>query len=251
VAENGYQKRTRSVEGVLQRLGLHRRTLLKVAKRFGMVDVLAKVVPERIQQMVPTQQGFKRNQKMNAVELDETKAMASSQGPIYVNPDFDVEAVTEELIADLEAVEDEEGKLFTGVYRGDEVYHGPYVEKGPEVVVDQRPGVHVNDGMGGGEIQTLPDRWEAENTPHGIFLASGPDFQHNGQLSEMSILDIAPTLLVAHGCDVPTDMRGEVLDVFEEGRTWGERDPIDLGDGVGVRDDDEVAERLQQLGYME
>ena len=79
-------------------------------------------------------------------------------------------------------VADDEGSLFTDVHRGEDVYTGSFVSEGPEIVVDQRPGVHVNDGIGGGQIQTKPDRWAAENTRSGIFLASGPSFDAQGEI---------------------------------------------------------------------
>ncbi|WP_136715840.1 alkaline phosphatase family protein [Halorientalis salina] len=251
LAENGYQVRGRTVEDVLQTLGLDRERLLQVAKRAGVVDVLANVVPERIQQLVPQREGVKRNRKLEAIDVEQSKVLASGQGPVYINPRFDVESVREQLMADLREVSDEQGPLFTAVHRGEDVYNGPYVDSAPEVVVDQRPGVHVNDGIGGGEIQTGPDRWAAENTPHGIFLTSGPDFADRGELDRISILDMAPTLLAASGCDVPSDMRGEVLPVFDDDRSWDRRDPITLDEADGDRGSDAVTERLQQLGYME
>jgi predicted AlkP superfamily phosphohydrolase/phosphomutase len=128
---------------------------------------------------------------------------------------------------------------------------GYVVSGGPDVVVDQRPGVHVNDGMGGGAVQTEPDRWAAENTPTGIFVANGPDIRERGEIDEIDIRDIAPTILAGHGLDVPTDMDGEVLDVFTERPEVGTRDPIAHDDVGGPGDDEEVAERLKQLGYME
>ncbi|MUV88721.1 nucleotide pyrophosphatase [Halapricum sp. CBA1109] len=250
LAENGYQTRTTTAEDYFQTVGLTRENALAVAKRLGMVDLLATVVPERIQQMVPQEAGVKRGRKLEAIDLPKTKAVASSQGPIYLNHDFDVEAVREQLMADLREVEDEHGPIFTEVYRGEDIYNGPYVEEAPEVVVEQRPGVHVNDGMGGGEITTEPARWAAENTNTGIFVASGPDFQQRGEIDRISILDIAPTVLASLGCDVPTDMRGEVLDVFVEDPDVGERDP--LVDAARTDDaGEEVSERLKQLGYME
>jgi predicted AlkP superfamily phosphohydrolase/phosphomutase len=160
------------------------------------------------------------------------------------------ESVRDQLIADLEAVEDSEGKVFDGVYKGEEVYSGEYVDEGPEVVVDMRDGVHVNDGIGGGQIQTAPDRWAAENTRNGIFLASGPDFASEGEIDQISITDMAPTILAAHGVDIPTDMVGEVLPIHSEEPDIGERDPIDIG-SRGEGTSEEVADRLQQLGYME
>jgi predicted AlkP superfamily phosphohydrolase/phosphomutase len=251
LAENGYQARERTVEDVLRPLGLDRENLLGIAKRVGAVDLLAKIVPERLQQLVPQRAGLKRSRKLEAIDLDRTKAVASAQGPIYLNPDFDVERVREDLMADLRDVTDEDGPLFTAVERGEDVYSGPYVDEGPEIVVDQRPGVHVNDGVGGGTIRSGPDRWAAENTPHGIFVASGPDFEPAGELDRISIRDIAPTLLAAQDCDVPTDMTGDVLPILSGERDWERRDPITLEAGAGGDEADAVEDRLKQLGYME
>jgi predicted AlkP superfamily phosphohydrolase/phosphomutase len=251
LAENGYQSRTRTVEDVLRPLGLDRENALQVAKRLGIVDTLAAIVPERIQQLVPQSDGLKRGRKLDAIDLDRTRAVASGQGPIYVNPAFDVESVKEELMADLRTVEDEDGPIFTAVHDGRELYSGPHVEAAPDIVIDQRPGVHVNDGIGGGDIMSGPDRWAAENTPHGIFVANGPDFATRGELDRISILDIAPTILVAHGLDVPTDMDGEVLPILRGDPDWSDREPITLGDRAESEGQETVENRLKQLGYME
>ncbi|MFW6018637.1 MAG: alkaline phosphatase family protein, partial [Halapricum sp.] len=250
LAENGYQARTRSVGSAFQQVGLTRENALAIAKRLGMVEFLSRVVPERVQQLVPQEAGVKRGQKLDAIDLPNTRAVASAQGPIYVNPAYDVDSVVDSLIEDLRTIEDEHGRIFTNVYRGEEVYSGPYVDEAPEVVVEQRPGVHVNDGIGGGEITTEPARWAAENTNTGIFLASGPSFETGGQREQISITDIAPTVLASAGCAVPTDMRGGVLDVFVDDPDVETRDPLE---SAGLQSDagEEVSERLKQLGYME
>jgi predicted AlkP superfamily phosphohydrolase/phosphomutase len=251
LTENGYQTRKQTIEDFLRPLGLNRENVLRVAKRMGVVDFLSQTIPEQLQQMVPQNAGIKRGRKLEAIDLDQTKAVASAQGPIYLNPAFDTEAVREELIADLQTVSDSEGELFTAVHRGEDVYTGPYVEDGPEIVVDQRPGIHVNDGIGGGEIQTGPDRWAAENTPNGIFVANGPDIESHGEREAISILDIAPTLLAGVGSDIPTDMRGEILPIFESEPSTGSRDPIHLDEDDDRGHSEEVEDRLKQLGYME
>jgi predicted AlkP superfamily phosphohydrolase/phosphomutase len=251
LAANGYQSRQRTVEDLLRTVGLDRENVLRLAKRAGAVDFLRRTVPERLQQLVPQRAGAKRGRKLEAIDLDGTRAVASSQGPIYLNPAFDTDGLRDELIADLRAVSDEDGALFTAVHRGEDVYTGPYVEDGPEIVVDQRPGVHVNDGIGGGSIRTGPDRWAAENTPHGIFVANGPDFDAPGEIEPISILDIAPTLLATVGSDIPTDMHGEVLPIFAEHPSWGTRDPIAIDRIDAKRHSERVTNRLKQLGYME
>ncbi len=250
LARNGYQARSRSIDGYFRRLGLTRENALAAAKRLGMVDALATVVPERVQRLVPQEAGLKRGRKLDAVDLPNTKAVASSQGPIYLNPAFDVEAVRERLMADLRTVEDDRGPIFTGVHRGEDVYTGPYVEDAPEIVVEQRPGVHVNDGMGGGEVTTAPDRWAAENTNTGIFVASGPDIDATGERAPIDITDIAPTILAGMGCAVPTDVRGDVLDIFVADPDPEIRDPLTDPDREAAVSG-EVSDRLEQLGYME
>ena len=249
LAQNGYQARTRTVEDYFQQVGLNRENALALAKRLGIVDLLDTVVPERLQQLVPQESGVKRGRKLDAVDLPNTQAVASGQGPVYLTPGFE-ESLRDQLIADLETVEDEHGPIFTNVYKGEAVYNGPHVDEAPEIVVEQRPGVHVNDGMGGGEVMTAPDRWAAENTNTGIFVANGPDFAAKGQRERISILDLAPTVLASLGCDVPTDMRGEVLDVFVEDPEVSEREPLTDTSRRSTAGD-EVADRLQQLGYME
>jgi predicted AlkP superfamily phosphohydrolase/phosphomutase len=250
LAENGYQTRTGSVDTYFQQVGLTRENALAVAKRLRMVNLLSKVVPERVQQLIPQEAGVKRSRKLDAIDLPNTKAVASSQGPIYVNPTYDVDEVAESLIEDLQGLEDEHGPLFTNVYRGEDIYNGPYVEEAPEVVVEQRPGVHVNDGMGGGEITTEPARWAAENTNTGIFVAAGPSFEVSGEREQISITDIAPTVLANAGCAIPTDIRGEVLDIFVDEPDVETREPLS-GDGRRSTAGEDVTERLEQLGYME
>ncbi len=251
LAENGYQTRTRTVEDLLGSVGLDRETVLAVAKRFGLVETLATIVPERLQQLVPQAAGVKRGRKLEAIELADTQAVASGQGPIYINPAFDLESVRDRLMADLRELEDQHGPLFTAVHRGEELYSGPFVETAPEIVVDQRPGVHVNDGIGGGTVMSGPDRWAAENTPYGMFVANGPAFEPQGELDRVSILDIAPTILSAHGVAIPEDMDGTIIDTLSGDIPAQRQEPISLDERTGSTEQETVEERLQQLGYME
>jgi predicted AlkP superfamily phosphohydrolase/phosphomutase len=251
LAREGYLTKRTTVEDHFQRVGLTRENALALAKRFGLVEFLAETVPERIQRLVPQEAGAKRQRKLEKVDLDSTVAVASGQGPIYVHPDADVERVVADLLADLRAVTDDAGDpLFDGVYRAEEVYSGPYATAGPAVVLDMRSGVHVNDGLGGGEVQAEPDRWAAENVRQGIFAAKGPGIREAGDIGPVRITDLAPTVLAGFGVDVPTDMVGDPLPIFTEERTVGTRDPIDPEDGH-VERHDQVADRLKQLGYME
>lgn len=254
LAAEGYLTKETTIEDVFQRVGLNRENALQLAKRLGLVNLLATYLPKSIQELVPQEAGIKRGRKLEKIVIEETRALASGQGPVYLNPDFDIEILQEDLITALEAATDEGGNpLFDGVYRANEVYTGSYLDRAPAVNVDQRAGVTVNDGMGGGCVYAEPKKWAAENTRQGIFVASGPDFTAEGNLGKTSILDIAPTVLGALGIDAPTDMEGEVLPTLaRDESTIGEQVPLSI-DSAGLRDktSEEVEDRLTQLGYME
>ena len=248
LAQEGYQERRRTIDDTLQAAGLNRENLLSLAKRAGVVDVLARVVPNRVQKLVPQQAGLKRERKLEAIDLDRTAAVASGQGPVYLTRAG--ENRRGELIDALSNVSDEHGPLFTAVHRGEDIYSGPHVDDAPEIVLNQRPGVHVNDGIGGGEVFSAPDRWAAENTPRGIFVANGPDYEARGENTRVEIVDIAPTVLSSFGCAVPTDMCGTVLPILAD-PSQERREPIERAAAERAERSVEVTDRLKQLGYME
>jgi hypothetical protein len=96
----------------------------------------------------------------------------------------------------------------------------------------------------------------------GILLARGPSFR-GGTIEGAHITDITPTVLHALGYRLPESMDGDVLDLFEPGTGPATRDPItyeytDTGDTStrgGIEGDeqkeDEVKNRLRELGYLE
>lgn len=102
--------------------------------------------------------------------------------------------------------------------------------------------------FGSGIILSAPDRWAAENTPQGIFVANGPSYQVRGEIDPIKIIDITSTVLACFGCDVPTDMSGSVLSIFEDNPSWDCREPIDIAVTSTADRLDEVAERLSDFG---
>jgi predicted AlkP superfamily phosphohydrolase/phosphomutase len=94
----------------------------------------------------------------------------------------------------------------------------------------------------------------------GVFLARGPSFR-TGELADAHITDIAPTVLHALGYDLPQAMTGDVLDVFDPDADAATRSPERYafvgGDAVteagveGDEQEDEVKDRLRELGYLE
>jgi predicted AlkP superfamily phosphohydrolase/phosphomutase len=133
--------------------------------------------------------------------------------------------------------------------RREDAYDGPYVEDAPEIVFDQRPGVHTSGAIGSNPVFADVGHWEAENVRTGLFLADGPAVETTGLDDSVSITDVAPTVLHSVDCPAPTDLDGSVLSLFDD-RPVETRDPIPYEE-AGSTSNGEVQQRLQDLGYLE
>lgn len=251
----GYLTTAHDVSNVFGRVGLTQERLTKFVNVLGIRD-LAKKAPDKVKSIFPQEEGAKREAKARMVNWEQSTALASGQGPVYVAENVDDrEDVIDSLVVKLQNLTTPAGQpVATQVYRGDEAYSGNYVDAGPDIVIEQAPGIHITDGIGNTEIFTEPTRWRAENNRNGIFLAHGPDVA-SSTLEEVSLLDVAPTLLHLNELPIPDDLDGDVIDVFNEDSGIDSndvtyRDPISLteGDSDGAA---AVEKRLEDLGYLD
>ena len=90
----------------------------------------------------------------------------------------------------------------------------------------------------------------------GIFVCSGPGIKQNGQIDDISVLDIAPTILAALGYPYADDMDGRIVsELFD---TPPQVETIPTYDKDIKRDrtiietgmDKEVRDKLKALGYV-
>ncbi|AEN05332.1 alkaline phosphatase family protein [Halolamina sp.] len=245
----GYLVTEGGASDAMSRFGINKKRLSKLAHRLGVHDVVTSLAPGQLTDSIPEdEEGFKREQKLEKVDWDRSKAVASGQGLVYVIDDD--EATVDELVADLESLADDDGDAIAReVFRREEAYTGPYVEDAPNVVFDQRPSVHTSGAIGSNPVFTEAGHWEAENVRTGLFLAEGPEVEAERLEETVSILDVAPTVLHSVDCPVPADLDGEPLPLFGD-REWTERDPIPY-DEAGGTSGEAVQERLEDLGYLE
>ena len=257
----GYLATRRSVDSALGTVGITRERALAVAKRLGMVDHLRRLVPERVQKMLPWEEGVKADRVLTVVDWDRTRAIASNQGPIYLTAERgtpEYEALRTELIERLESLTHPltGDRLVGAVHRGEEYYDGPYAGNAPDLLLDQGENVHTSDAIGPDSWWADEGVWAGGNMPEGIFLASGPSFDDRGLTERADIVDLAPTLLHAMGAAVPRDVDGDVLDIFAPGsepadREVRYREPIHHDGESAGEEGEAVEERLANLGYLE
>jgi len=260
LAENGYLSVEGSIDETLRKIGFTRERALSVAKRLGIVELLSTAVPEDIQKIVPWEEGVKRDRVLSVIDWDDTKAIASNQGPIYLDAETkkEYEKLRGDLIEDLESLTSPVTgeSLLRGVYRGEEYYTGEYADSAPDLILDQAHGVHMSDAIGPSDWHTDSGVWEGGNMPDGIFLMSGPSFDGRGLTEQARIVDLAPTILHSMGVSIPTDMDGDVLSIFQNGRNIS-TNSIETQEPIGPNREssdtrsDEVKKRLADLGYLE
>jgi predicted AlkP superfamily phosphohydrolase/phosphomutase len=257
--EKGYLATESSLTTRLHDLGITQERIATIARRVGVERYVRPLIPRRIIERFPTDEGVVREEKLNAVDWDDTTAIASGQGLLYVVADDEDSRseIVASLEADLAAAPGVTGDpIAFDVHRRAELYHGPYVDLAPDLIVEQRPGVHISEAMGQDEAAAAPTNWRAENVPDGMVLLHGDDVRST-ELGRRRISDIAPTLLHWLGLAVPRDMDGEVMaaafdrDSDPSRRDVSFRGPLPERGAKRRAVADDVEDRLERIGYLE
>jgi predicted AlkP superfamily phosphohydrolase/phosphomutase len=184
-------------------------------------EVAERFAPDWLVTNLPDDQGKLGGGKHTNADWDHTEAIGSAQGPIYLTPPASsqrYERLRTEIVEKLESLTTPDGRpVADAVHRGEDVYHGPYVHEGPDILLEQASGIHVSENVGSADVfSDEDDSWLGVNTRRGLFAATGPAFGQ-GTIDHISILDLAPTILHLHGKSIPSDMDGRARkSVFTE-----------------------------------
>jgi predicted AlkP superfamily phosphohydrolase/phosphomutase len=259
--QQGYLETESSISDYLHWAGITQERVRPLLAKIGIEWLARRFLPQRVQMLLPDEEGsVDRSGKAEVIDWENSKAVASGQGPVYVLADDprERERIVNELIDDLEGLTDPHGDpVFDQVLRGDGVYSGSHADQGPDVVLDQAAGVHIEGKIGNDEVFGKPSKWQGENKDTGMFIGYGPNVDETAALADIHILSIAPTLLHLHGEGVPDRMDGDVRrDLFAADSDAANREvqriaagDVDDADSRSVESD--VTDRLENLGYME
>jgi len=123
-----------------------------------------------------------------------------------------------------------------------DVHSGPYSKYGPDLFIyfDQCR-YNISEMMGYGSIYSYDTGKGADDGGHGrqgFFVMAGPGIAAIGEVKNMTLLDVAPTILSLTGLPIPEDMEGQSL--LQKGKEAA----------YSEEDEEEVRKRLQGLGYL-
>lgn len=154
------------------------------------------------------------------------------------------------------------------VYRKDDLFHGDAADEAPDLVVYWRDGY-----CGGTPDSKFQGKIFGDNSSsdyskqmlsgthrlQGVLMASGHGVRRANQLPEMSIMDLAPTILHMLGLSVPESMDGRVIEELldREIVTWpvsySKPTELERVDRTNVYSEEEQAaleQHLRDLGYL-
>jgi predicted AlkP superfamily phosphohydrolase/phosphomutase len=190
-----------------------------------------------------------------------------------VEPGEEFGRVCREIISRLYAIRDASSgrPLVQRVYRRDEVYHGPHVDRSTDLIIEwQKNAVTDRVDFGGGDVLTL-DRERAENPlerlicgahdPMGVLFMAGPPVRCGHTVEGATVMDITPTVLYLLGQPIPDDMDGgPILDALRDDYLAShpprdtrarEAEPVASVSAYSEDDEARIGERLRGLGYIE
>ncbi|MBI4286098.1 MAG: alkaline phosphatase family protein [Chloroflexi bacterium] len=250
-------KRSLLVE-LLRKLGFTRQRLSPLMQRLARkinIDGLLKAIPRRLIEMVPSETFDLRQIDLTRTKVyypfssDGLKVNLRKRDPKgIVQSGNEYDSLLTYVIDKLNELRHPETgeKVFSHVFRRDEIYHGPYVKNALDIVFE----LQDNWLLGNFSDQVISTHlaedgyWSGKHAPSGIFLAWGPDIKQGTKIDGADVTDVTPTILHLMGLPVSENMDGRVLqDIFEQDSEPARRKVVYQCEGEEVK----VKGRIRKL----
>lgn len=214
-----------------------------------------RIFPEAIyDRLMPSKFPISSTQLTEEVDWNQTDAIAFSQGPLYLNRSRlgdRYPTVREQLRDELAGLTHQGEQVLSDVQPAKDVYDGPNVTDAPDLLLSSGEGWEIYGGIVPSQFESQVMSWTSGNDPVGMLSANGPNIEAQN-LSERSILDVAPTILHALDSAIPRDMDGRVIEEIAGGKaSVSTRDPIDVSRTVDRSREGDLEQSLRNLGYLE
>ena len=171
------------------------------------------------------------------------------------------ESIRSSIISELTDLKDpaKRERIIQEAYRKEDLYNGSYLENIPDIIVklneEYEGGVGLDELISNGSKAGYK-KWSGFHLPQGIFITSGSNIIKNLKIKNVSIADVAPTILYTLNEPVPKNMDGQVLtQIFNDGNhniRYADFDQTATDNKQDVLQEDEERRRaLKALGYMD
>lgn len=152
--------------------------------------------------------------------------------------------------------------VFNRIYRREEIYWGPLVDRAPDLVFDMGDGYAIHNKISVRHLFEAVPRTGVTGRHHvnGFYAWFGKGVEGEGKVEDGSILDVAPTVLYLLGVPIPRGMDGRILSQVVGASRLSAAPPTysDDQDGGGeggtevftTEDAQAIRERLSGLGYL-
>lgn len=188
------------------------------AQRAGLRDKVV-MLKRLIQDTTGKNFAPRKSEVMESVDWEKTEAFSymtgvSAYSGIWINDDrFDQPVVDEKEVIKDDIIEElEQRDEVRKVHRSSDVYDEE-VEMFPDLVVEFHEDTKVSHGFHPDVISNVSNYMHRKE---GVMLAKGADIDEDKE-TEGELVDIAPTVMHLLGYDIPAEMDGEVMDIFDEG----------------------------------
>lgn len=233
---------------IMARMGITSQRIGDILKRVHLDTFVLRFVPSDIVNAARKHIDFAQSTAYmrDRIELG-IRINLEDREPAGVVSRGDYERVRTEIIDIFSTLETPDGKpAFELVCPREEIFHGPYVDEAPDIVLVPRKFDHFISAS------LLNDSFDESREPwnhkfHGLVAIAG-DSIDSAPIENAHILDIAPTVLAS--LDIPPSdrMDGTVLPVLDDVT------PIEYSQYQGERKNvvsESIEQRLTNLGYLE
>lgn len=216
-------------KGLLRRMGLSRTQVGHLLARLGLnglrgalrdgLGKWAEVFPQDSQPRIDDLVDWSKTRAYGIGYIGQIYANLIGRDPEgIVAPGAEYERLLGELIRLLEdMVDPDDGQpVVSQIYRKQDIYHGDYVERAPDLVVLMRGLAYITrqsyEFARRHSVFALPPTGETGgHRLEGLLLAYGARVAPGVRLERAEIMDLAPTILHLMECPVPEDMDGRTL----------------------------------------
>lgn len=146
------------------------------------------------------------------------------------------------------------------VFHRNDIYNGPFVNQAPDLIMLLSEGYKATTTLSGKSIFEPLSHLRGTHDINGVFLAKGPTCKPKYHITDISIQDLAPTILHLLNVPIPVDVDGVVKkEIFLEDSDPAKREPkfFKTTDErrkpthLTKQEQEEIKDRLRNLGYID